>query len=779
MFERTRALLALRRALRLYDRKRYEAALEAAVHARGAFGLLHEDAGQRRRIGETFHLEADIREELGDVPGMLKAYEEAEQQLSTDSINKEHHGRVLHDIAITLERLGMPDRIVQDYIERSQAALEGRRHYAVDLQRMLEQITPSKPREPTSPKRLSRQTISEEYAAVTMLVQSRDSARVQQGLERLANLVRYLVRGEELVLVATALGALRFVTERTDVEVPPSLIDDVRGALQSVAGSGDISTRIALGEGAAIVEFKAGRADIALIHALTAVALDDARTVSLDSSSLRDLIGRSAASTRHLALSLAIQAERHALAAELIESARLQAVPLRGTTPGSHSENMLGELITIGEHRLGPVHPVAVAGESAVLAHYVDVLQVASPVSLDEVIEVVGGPDAWWWGTWIGVEGRVFWAVRDACGHYSSGWNKFDLDDESGAVIRAGLESTPHNPHAGYIDLVRGPLTASVETERDLSTQIGSLLLPECLRREIALRAARRRSGNDDPISLVVSGNALSLFPVPLLGVGGTQIEEPLRLIEGAVLRFSPPAALTATLASVPPNAAGRYPVALACFNPTGDLAHATYAIRPGSRLLTFDGDQSDNGSEATVDNLLAELRHIGSGSSATFFYSGHASSGVLGADLDSGFVLRDGILSAEAMFASSPTEQTIVFPVRALLSACGSSGAAGAGRDEWLGLAAACLVNGARQVIATAWPIWDLPFTAKFDEALLTRVEEDDDVASGLRHVQLSCLEQWRGSDHDLTSEELPRLPADLSVPLVWAAYQFVGMLH
>ncbi|WP_425558397.1 CHAT domain-containing protein [Kribbella ginsengisoli] len=112
------------------------------------------------------------------------------------------------------------------------------------------------------------------------------------------------------------------------------------------------------------------------------------------------------------------------------------------------------------------------------------------------------------------------------------------------------------------------------------------------------------------------------------------------------------------------------------------------------------------------------------------------------------------------------------------MLSACGSAGSGGGGSGEWLGLAAAVLWAGAREVVATAWPIWDLPFTRDFDLRLADALRSPDSAAASLRKLQLECLAQWRASTHDLTSDR--NLPPHLhshAFPLVWAAYQVVGV--
>lgn len=115
------------------------------------------------------------------------------------------------------------------------------------------------------------------------------------------------------------------------------------------------------------------------------------------------------------------------------------------------------------------------------------------------------------------------------------------------------------------------------------------------------------------------------------------------------------------------------------------------------------------------------------------------------------------------------------------MISACQSSGTAAGGAGEWLGLTAAMLWRGSRQVVATNWKIWDLPFTSKFDRTLADRLRTADDVAVALRQTQLEALDKWRSSMHDYTDwqkpDSFPGSSSVLAFPLTWAAYCCVGI--
>jgi hypothetical protein len=203
-------------------------------------------------------------------------------------------------------------------------------------------------------------------------------------------------------------------------------------------------------------------------------------------------------------------------------------------------------------------------------------------------------------------------------------------------------------------------------------------------------------------------------------------------------------------------------------------------AVPPGARTVLGQSDVPD-AIPATRENLRASLPSPG-GAPGIFYYSGHAASEGLGGDEEDALVLAVGeTLSAAALFESAQAGSGPFFPSRTMLSACSSSGAAGAGAGEWLGLTAAVLWKGARQVLATNWPIWDTPFTSEFDLKLVRRLQRYGDAASALRDCQLEALESWRESVHDFTGYEGEGMSLEafsLPFPLIWAAYSCVGVL-
>jgi hypothetical protein len=212
------------------------------------------------------------------------------------------------------------------------------------------------------------------------------------------------------------------------------------------------------------------------------------------------------------------------------------------------------------------------------------------------------------------------------------------------------------------------------------------------------------------------------------------------------------------------------------CSDPTDDLEFATLPLDAaevyGGRRVCA---QHAEAQPATRGNLVAALREIPN-SRAVFGYSGHSNPGHLGADLACHLALQDGKLTAETIFVGDADGQPIPFCERVLLSACDSAGSSGAGSGEWLGLTAAVLCNGAREVIATSWPVWDLPVTRVVDVQLMEALSGAEDIAAALREVQLTRLAEWRSSTSDYSERLVPE-GASESLPLVWSAYQYVGL--
>ena len=249
--------------------------------------------------------------------------------------------------------------------------------------------------------------------------------------------------------------------------------------------------------------------------------------------------------------------------------------------------------------------------------------------------------------------------------------------------------------------------------------------------------------------------------------------------MEAAVLRTAPPAVLVDKIRQHPFYVAESRSISISCVDPKGDLDFADSV--PDNSGIVLSGNPPTGGCVASRENLIAALRKGKMAWPALFYYSGHGSHDGFGGDIADGLTLHDGSLSAQEVFAAaSDGGPSIPFPDRSLISACQLSGAAGGGAGEWLGLTAAILWAGGRQVVATHWPIWDTPFTSRFDARLAQLMCESTDAAESLRTLQIACLNEWRESLHDLTDHDLEDLPdtyRGLPFPMIWAAYTCAGV--
>jgi hypothetical protein len=504
-----------------------------------------------------------------------------------------------------------------------------------------------------------------------------------------------------------------------------------------------------------------GEQNAGLESALAALARNDEYDLATATALIRLLTGRINEYARQFALHAAIEQRDHKLAAELIESARMQV------EPQSAQASPDGPIMW-ARSRIAHLRPVSAGGRSRLAPLYRSGSDIGAPVAIEDMATAVGGPQAILWAAWL-CNDRIYWAVL-ADGEWSSG----EIEFSDGTPLRRLLEETSltfaSNRSADPAQVLRGSWSRNVIAEEMLSAELGQILIPPPLKAIIA-----KRPENDPPLSLVLSGNLFAFIPAPLLAShvvkGGIR-----RLLEAAILRVAPPAALTDRVAVRPPSTTSRYPLVLTCVDPTGDLAYSR-KIPPGTSAV-LSGYVRDGYPLATLDNLKAALREVNPGDPGLFYYSGHAVQTALGGDSEQGLALSGGdTLSAHMLFQDAAG---VSFPSRSLLSACASSGAAGAGSGEWLGLTAAILWQGSRQVIGTNWRILDTPFTQEFDQKLAGSLQTAADAAAALRAVQLDALGQWRSSTHDfsdLTEEGLPWSHRYLALPVIWGAYSCVGV--
>jgi hypothetical protein len=136
----------------------------------------------------------------------------------------------------------------------------------------------------------------------------------------------------------------------------------------------------------------------------------------------------------------------------------------------------------------------------------------------------------------------------------------------------------------------------------------------------------------------------------------------------------------------------------------------------------------------------------------------------------DSGVEFADGILSARLMSTRMDSGAPLVpMPPRVVLALCSGSGAADAVGLN-LGLAAACRVAGAEEVLTSNFNVLDTQWSCDLDHRLARCATTPAPLAASLRELQLECLAEWRSAS--LTGFGSPEIGP---LPVIWACYGVV----
>ena len=742
---------------------------DAAADLERVIATLEERPASTERlehIARAFQLKAGLHFALGELDAGLDAGFRASQLFEQAGGKSENFGRFLHDFAVQLLELMVPN-LPLEYARRAAVVLAPYgEHYRRDLARFIHRLEEGS--ETLAPERL------DDLRRILTSASREDRASAAQSLaigllasEKRAKHLDELHAAIEVAFSASfaerrrhglgnPLAAMQLMIELywAELSLPPwtpealqSLLDEVRHAKRT-----DLEPDVLTLQ--AVWLLSSDQRTQGLETAVKAVALHDEVAVRSETSVVRMLTGCINDYGRLFALSAAVEEGDAQLVAELIESARLQVEPTTddGTEHSHGATSHIGRLRRVsvgGRSRLG--------GDSA-----------SDFLALEDCVATVGGPGAAWWGTWSANE-RIFWALwlngRWRCGALSLSAGEMLAD-----LLTTAWQRSPLTPATSAAEILTGPWCATALDEEALSSALGQTLIPADLQEALADALF-----DDRPLSLVLAGNLLALLPVALLGF--TTPERTLkRILEAAIVRVAPPAVLIDRVCSSEQQAAELNPLHVACIDPRDDLVNSRQP--PDGARVVLGGDHDDRDGAATLDALSTALAPLLPGQPGLLYYSGHAvSMGLGGDDQDALALAGNDMLSAHALFSGAAP---LPMPARVLLSACSSAGATGAGGGEWLGLTAAVLWRGARQVIATNWPIWDTPFTADFDHQLARRLQRAGDPAAALRELQLEALAEWRASDHDLSDyveDGLPYNVRELPFPLIWAAYTCVGV--
>lgn len=435
---------------------------------------------------------------------------------------------------------------------------------------------------------------------------------------------------------------------------------------------------------AADIQERRGQQGTALRHALTAVAHLDRSRYLLPTPRWRGDWVRSNEAAYGCALRLAATANDARLVAELVEAARLQAVPRPAR---ARDEADVGTLIPAFAESGEPGRPdtgsadfrsmdtAALMSAAAQAALGADPLQPSPVLSIDgisllphaeatagrlrvdvsEQVTRLAGHHAWWWGAAI-ADGVYHWAVRGddqfICGSTAvaegtPGWQ----------VLKNLIAATPdlqgHIPSDGPLGWIGADDPHS--RERDFAWQLSEAFLPPPVR-EYALQFLQREQQAPDssPFRLVVSlPAALSRLPVALLALQRPGSDPGLvdvpRLVEAAVIHLAPSMALLSSITGRPPvpepGPEKPWPVLVSVVDPTDDLRNAHAQGEPRvlltgwQRLQGPDVTESQRTRPATKAELSKALRAL-PGRAGLLVYSGHAFPGYPDAPATGGLVL-------------------------------------------------------------------------------------------------------------------------------------------
>jgi hypothetical protein len=755
-----------------------EAALDLVDKAFRLMDLDDSSLGHLHR-GRGFHLRAEIYLDMGQIDRCIDCYADADRSYGVaGSLARETRVRFLHDVVLTLVSVGM-DETARFYIARGRALSSGRQaKYRSDFVRLslMSEVVVSSGYEDYKTRALEAisevANPSEARGLIGQLARAMAEFGSEEELDEIPDIIRMLLpEATSPDMRYATLAPLAFSITRSRRAIPDDLAQEIEHLADSLQTSRQWRTRSEVESLRAVCRWTRGQVVDALKPALRAVALLDAESWSVGASTVRLLSGIASDIARHVALVVACELNDAPVVAELIETSRLQAVP--DPQAQSFQTTMLGEQETeILQRKLLPVHPVSVAGRSRLKEFLPEEMPLGKELRLEGGIETVGGIKAWWWGCWLGANGVLFWAVRDPTGKYTCGSLSGGATADQEGILPEAINNIPGGPPKG-VDSQHGPYNRSYLAEEEFSTSLGAFLLPPSL----AVGIAKAFRVQQAPVQLVVAGNFLSRFPLPLVAVGSIDDEHPVRLIEVAVIRVAPPLAV---LIWITPGSASNLPLPLAavCMDPTEDLSHAVFDVEAETVLAGAKVRRDRPGAiAATKANLLEVLRR-NRGRPAIFAFSGHAHPGEAGSDFESSLPLEDqGEITSQELFTFAGGSPLLPMPQRVLLSCCGSAGSTGAGRGEWLGLATGCLISGASEVVATAWPIWDTAFTSRFDSELLRALRTAQDPATALRDLQLDCLKEWRESAIDYSEAPVSAKSSE-PLPLIWAAYQSFGVL-
>lgn len=556
---------------------------------------------------------------------------------------------------------------------------------------------------------------------------------VRQLFGRRGNLHLYFVRVEAL-------------THRGKTDDESGWEPEAVAIAMGISGWSDDMVELLLTE--ARIARQAGREDERARLGIRALMELDATRYRLAAQSARTSWSRRLQRALAVTLDAASETEDHTLVAELLEFARVQALP--ATTAEAAGNLALS------------TPPVVRLRELARLARPGDPNRPA-PVSLEAAAVRAAGEDGWWLSFWEAEE-WLYWAlVPPASGEIVSGRRRIGGVARLSQALQSLEAALPllqpgEEPASADFRIAGSPLLSDPDAERALSAELASLLIPEAL----AL-AVRQSDEEGERLSLAISPSpSLGYVPWGILALARSDHSGHDRLLELCDWVIAPSAAL---LVRAPGgDAEERVPLALAVADTT-----ATRELEPlaGARAqagalppaVTVLGGRHWSERTATVAAIERKLREAGPGSTAAFMC--HAVRGTPDEPSRGGLVIDAGtemeVLSPVDLFEM--TSRGVPMPAQVLLQACDTSALSDGASGEWLTLAPALIAGGSREVIATLYPTPDL------------FIPDDPVIASAVAGTSLReavVLSQRVG----LARWEAGRAEETAHTPLSWAAY-------
>ena len=409
----------------------------------------------------------------------------------------------------------------------------------------------------------------------------------------------------------------------------------------------------------------------------------------------------------HRALAVTLDAshreENHTLVAELLEFARVQGLP--ATT----AETSGGDLAL-------STPPVVRLRNLARLARPAEADR-PPPVSLEIAMGRAAGTDGWWLSFWEADEWLYWSLIPPAGGEIESGRIPLGSDSTLARALVELEESLPllrpgEDPASADFRIARSPLLTDPAAERQLSTLLGSKLIPESL-----LAAARRFDQRGERLSLAIAPSpSLGYVPWGILAARREPSDEVDRLLELCDWVIAPSAALLVQAPEHDRVDSAPLALAVADTTETPELGALEGARRQASALpaeVIVLGGRHWSPYPATAAAIEATL--VESGPEVTAAFLCHALRGTPEEPSRGGLVIAAQTPGGEEHELLSPidifamTARGVEMPSQVLLQACDTSALSDASSGEWLTLAPALVAGGSREVVATLYPMPDL----------------------------------------------------------------------